>query len=211
VVLDTVYWGRNFGLMVFKEANKDKVLYWQYVKYETIALYLEGLRNLESQYEVKAIVCDGRLLRTLSIPTQMCQFHQMAIITRYLTRNPKLAASIELQSIVKDLPKIRKKIFKRKLSRWHKKWESFLCEKTLNEETGRWRYTHRRLRSAFRSLERNIEYLFTYQEYPELKIPNTTNEIEGLFTFLKTKMRIHSGMNYLHRKKLLNYLLSKKS
>ncbi|MEZ4907962.1 MAG: hypothetical protein R2771_10085 [Saprospiraceae bacterium] len=34
------------------------------------------------------------------IPVQMCQFHQSAIIRRYLTRRPKLEASCELMEIM---------------------------------------------------------------------------------------------------------------
>jgi hypothetical protein len=36
VMMDTTYFGRNFGVMVFK-STEGYNLYWQYVKYETIA------------------------------------------------------------------------------------------------------------------------------------------------------------------------------
>ena len=48
---------------------------------------------------IQAIIGDGRkgLLQLFDgIPIQMCQFHQQQILTRYLTRKPKVPAVIEL-------------------------------------------------------------------------------------------------------------------
>jgi len=42
--------------------------------------------------DIKAIICDGRqgLFGLFGdIPMQMCQFHQIQIVQRYLTRKPK--------------------------------------------------------------------------------------------------------------------------
>ena len=36
IQLDTTYWGRNFGLMVIKDALRNKILWRKYVRYETI-------------------------------------------------------------------------------------------------------------------------------------------------------------------------------
>ena len=41
------------------------------------------------------------------MPIQMCHFHMQAIITRMLTKNPRLEASIRLKKIVLHLDKIR--------------------------------------------------------------------------------------------------------
>ena len=46
--MDTTYWGRNFGVMLFKDAlTKDNLLKY-YVKNETNALYLLGIKELQS-------------------------------------------------------------------------------------------------------------------------------------------------------------------
>ena len=48
-------------------------------------------------YKVVAIVSDGRkgLIQSFGlIPVQMCQFHQVDAIRRYITKNPKLPPSI---------------------------------------------------------------------------------------------------------------------
>ncbi|MCD6337108.1 MAG: hypothetical protein J7M01_02610, partial [Candidatus Marinimicrobia bacterium] len=51
-----------------------------------------------------------------------------------------------------------------------------------------------RLRSAYRSLRANTPYLFTCQNYPELKIPDTTNSLDGSFTNLESKLSNHQGI-----------------
>ena len=79
---------------------------------------------------------------------QMCQFHQVAIITRYITCSPKLQAGIELKSLMRKLTKSSRSDFNDLLNKWYNKWKEFLSEKTYDEETGKWHYTHGRLRSA---------------------------------------------------------------
>ena len=39
-------------------------------------------------------------------------------------------------------------------------------------------------------LTTNLPYLFTYQKYPELAIPNTTNALDGTFAHLKELVNI---------------------
>ena len=61
-------------------------------------------------------------------------------------------------------------------------------------------YTHKTLRSAFLSLKRNMPWLWTYYDYPELEIPNTNNGIESLNADLKTKLNLHKGISTERRK-----------
>jgi len=75
----------------------------------------------------------------------MCQFHQIAIVTRYLTAKPKLEAGRELRNLVLTLPQTEEDIFDFELSAWLEKWQSFMNEKSYNSETGRKFFTHKRL------------------------------------------------------------------
>ena len=54
-------------------------------------------------------------------------------------------------------------------------------EKSLNETTGKEYFKHRKLVAAYKSLRRNLPYLFTYKNYPELDMPNTTNSLDPKF------------------------------
>jgi len=77
-------------------------------------------------------------------------------------------------------------------------------EKTQNEETKKWHYTHRKLRSAYRSLRTNLTYLFTYKNYPDLQMQNTTNSLDGgLFSPMKILLKIHRGITIEMKKKLI--------
>jgi hypothetical protein len=163
-------------------------------------------------YTLKAIVLDGRSgVRQLfsDIPVQMCHFHQKQIITRYLTNNPKLDAGIELKKLTTTLCGTHQSDFTTALDIWHDRWSSFLKERTVDLVTGRWHYTHKRLRSAYRSLRLNLPYLFTYEKYPELNIPNTTNSLDGCFAYLKELVRVHRGSRRDLKDKIIEEILRK--
>lgn len=115
VLMDTTYFGRSFGVMLFKDANTKENLLKYYVKYETNELYKKGIKELITQgFNPRTIVCDGRkgLVQLFNnIPVQLCVFHQVAIIRRYITKNPKLPASIELKELVFLLKQTDKESF----------------------------------------------------------------------------------------------------
>jgi hypothetical protein len=133
----------------------------------------------------------------------MCQFHQVAIIRRYLTKKPKMQASKELWELVLLLTKTDKESFEGGLQYWLKKWESFLNERKIDERSKK-RYVHKRLRSAFRSLKNNLPYLFTWYNNLHLNIPNTTNAIDGIFADLKNKLRNHNGLSITRKQKFID-------
>jgi hypothetical protein len=211
--MDTHYFRRNIGVMVFRDAYLKRNLLRQYVRYETIALYQQGIRYLQDKgWNILGIVCDGRrgIFQAFSrFPIQMCHSHQQAIVKRYLTSNPRLEAGVELKRIASLLTTSDKESWCYRLQQWHDKWAVFLKEKTYNPEANKWHYTHRRLRSAYKSMKSNSDYLFTYLKYPELHIPNTTNSLEACFTNLDTKLRIHSGLKMTRKIKIADYFLAK--
>ena len=208
--MDTTYFGRKFGVMFFKDSITGQILFKQYVKHETNKLYLSGLDEISRRgIKIQAIVCDGRkgLLQLFDdIPIQMCNFHQVAIIRRYLTKKPKMQASKELWEHVLLLTKTDKESFEGGLIEWHNKWEGFLNEREMDAK-GRYRYVHKKLRSAYRSLKTNLPWLFTWYDNIELKIPNTTNAIDGHFSDLKNKLRNHNGLSIERKKKFIDEFL----
>lgn len=211
VLMDTTYCGRNFGVMLFKDALSKKNLLKKYVRHETNALYIQGITELkEMGFDIKAIVCDGRkgLIQSFTdVPVQMCQFHQSAIIRRYLTKKPKLVAAQELLTLVDLMKQTDKESFEGALGIWFTKWQFFLDERITNPETGKSFYTHKRLRSASRSLRSNLPWLFTWYNHLELKIPNTTNAIDGHFADLKNKLRNHNGLSKKRKMKFIDEFL----
>lgn len=211
VLTDTTYWGRGFGVMLFKDAISGENLLKYYVKSETNSLYRQGIEELIKRgFSILAIVCDGRkgLIQSFAqIPVQMCQFHQSAIIRRYLTKKPKLQAAIELMDVLNLMKQTDKESFIGVLDTWYKKWQWFLDERTVNPISNKSTYTHKRLRSAARSLRNNLPWLFTWYDYFELNIPNTTNAIDGHFADLKNKLRNHNGLSKARKTKFIDEFL----
>ena len=214
VQLDITYWGRHFGLMVIKDALRNKILWHKYVRNETIAQYIEGISWLKSQgFKIYGAVIDG--MRGLAqalypIPVQMCQFHQILIIRRYLTQEPDLEASVQLLDLVKRITRMDKESFIGAFNEWYEKYKDVLNERVHDKRIKRNMppYMRPRLRSAYLSLRRNMPLLWTFYDHPETGLPNTNNGIEGLFSDLKGKLRVHRGINKDNRKKLLDeYIL----
>ena len=138
----------------------------------------------------------------------MCHFHMKSIITRKITRNPKLPASIELKYIVSHLGDITACKFEYILHVWHKRHELFLNEKVMDDSKRGWHYKHRNIRSSYRSLMKFLPYLFTYHKYPNLYIPTTTNHLDGgCFSPLKDLLRVHRGISISMKCKLIVYFL----
>ena len=207
-MIDTTYWGRNFGVVVFKACRTRRILWRKFVRHETLADYKEGIDWLENhRFKIECIVCDGLrgMFPMLSkYRVQMCQYHQLRIVQRYLTRKPELPASIELLSIANSLTSTDKESFIGSFQDWCERWASFLKERTIDRRTGKSYYVHKRLRSAYLSIKRNMPYLWMWYDNIGIGIPNTNNALEGMFTDLKTKLRNHAGLSRERRKKFID-------
>lgn len=210
IQLDTTYWGRNFGLMVIKDALRNKILWHKYVRNETISQYMEGISWLKSNgFRIYGAVIDG--MRGLAqalypIPVQMCQFHQILITRRYLTQEPELEASIELLSLVKNITKMDKESFVGAFNDWSEKYQNVINERIRDKRIKRHTppYMRPKLRSAYLSLRRNMTLLWTFYDRPETGLPNTNNALEGVFSDIKSKVRAHRGISKDNRRKLLD-------
>lgn len=193
---------------MFRDPENAQTLLLYFVSSETVEHYKQGIYELKQQgFVIKGVVSDGRrgvLTGFTDIPVQMCHFHQKQIVTRYLTRNPKLEAGIELKLITARLSKTDEPSMSHWLDEWYIKWEGFLKERTYRED-GSFTYTHKRLRSAYFSLVHNLPYLYTYTRNPGM--PNTTNTLEGKFSQMKSKLRVHSGLRWDRKKRVITTLL----
>ncbi len=114
--MDTTYFGRKFGVMVFKDSITGTILWKQYVQQETNQLYVQGIEKIiQKGLKIQAIICDGRkgVLQQFktSIPVQMCVFHQVAIVRRYWTINHKTEASKEFWQHTLSLKKSDRESF----------------------------------------------------------------------------------------------------
>lgn len=207
--VDTTFFG-EFGVVVFRDQKKKEDLWWEFVLEEKLNYYLQGKIVLEHLgYTIVSVTADG--LPGLpnifnGIPFQYCHFHARKTITTYLTRKPKTLAGVELVDIMKRLKSYNHETFVQTITSWKVKHQAFLLEKTVHPE-GSWSYTHRKLRSAIRSMMYMSSYLFTYQHNISLKIPTTTNTLEGHFSHIKVRCGVHRGISQTRMRKLITAIL----
>lgn len=211
-MLDTTYFN-SYGVMVFRDPRERRNLLWYFLPRETNADYLRGLEELRDRgHVIAAVVCDGKkwLCEEISrtYPVQHCQFHAMKTVTRYLTRRPELLAGQELRSLVLSLSRTTSMVFMHALKSWYNRWEAFLKEKTIDALTGRWQYTHRRIRGAYAAICHTLPYLFTYERMTTINIPKTTNTLDGTFSHLKQKIHVHRGLSIEIEQKMVSTILS---
>lgn len=209
LVADATFFGRTDGVLVLR-ANQLNV-YWRFIQSETVAQMSHAIDFLKTNgYRLKSVTLDGKRgminlfkQRYPAIPIQMCQFHQVQIIRRYTTNNPKTDCGKALKAIMACLTDCEQSVFQSLVSTLQEQYDTFLSERNDNGQ-----YKHRQLRSAFRSLNTNMPYLFTYKNHPDLNIPNTTNSCDGSFAHWKQKLKIHRGLRRHRRNKMINFLLS---
>lgn len=218
IAADMTFWGRGYGVCVFRAPAFKTNLWWKEALNETPWVYEAGLRHLrENGWIIRAVVIDGKrgvaqIFERMGIPVQYCQFHQVKTITKYLTRKPKTEAARELRALALRLKHENEESFGVLLAAWHERWGSFLAEKSDAPTTKRgWQYTHRRVRAAYRSLTTNLFRLFTYGRYPDLRIPKTTNTLDGMFSQMKNRLAVHRGLRRDRRYKLIDEILKNRN
>ena len=173
--------------------------------YEEIKEDLDNLIRLGVQIE--SITTDGHksILKAIkkSLPdviVQRCLAHIQRMCLLWLTQFPKHLAGIELRGLVLQLLKIKTEndrvYWTRQLGLWYEKHKEYLQEKTYNQETGRYWYTHKLLRRSYQTIKRALPNMFHYLNNPY--IPATTNGIEGFFSHSKNHLDLHRGLTIQH-------------
>ena len=143
--MDTTYFGHQWGIMVLYDAHSKRALTVTAIKRETNAIYTQEVAALrEKGVVIQSIICDGKsgLLGVFpDVPIQMCQFHQIKIIVRHLTRKPKSPAAQALRALSLTLTETTQAAFEAALKRWYEQYAAFLNERSVNEKTGHSHYT----------------------------------------------------------------------
>lgn len=213
-IFDATHLGEDTLLAARAPALKAN-LGWAWIENETKEVYSLLRSNIESRgFVLTAVILDGRtgIPRVFSdIPVQICQFHILQIVRRKLTLRPESEAGQDLLSLVFTIAHTDEQTFEKALMSWYMAYEDFINERTYTLGTKRWRYTHRRVRSAYLSLKRNTPFLFTYQKYPHLNIPNTTNSLDGYWSRLKNLLTAHRGKSRERIRKIATEILRKQT
>ena len=209
LVLDATYFGREYDYFCFSDGKN--IIYFTEIRTEGVKVFKECLKYLQNDlgYSFSSFVLDGKRgfinnIRKLypGRPIQMCHFHQKAIIRRYITDKPQSRCGQELKELVSQLSVAEPQQFIDKFFTLKNKYQLFLRQRNDNNN-----FRHQAIRSAFASINYHLEYLFTYKEHPNLKIPNATNDLEGKFSHLKERIRMHRRLKENRKKKAVEFLL----
>jgi hypothetical protein len=79
---------------------------------------------------------------------------------RYLTQNPRLEPNKELKEICNSIGKFRKDTIKAWLDDRLRRNKTFLNERNVANKP-----IHNRTLKAYKSINRNLKYLYTYKDY----------------------------------------------
>lgn len=206
VHIDATYWGRNWGIILAIDDATGQVLYIAFIKHETTQSYIDAVKAIVAAgYIIRGIIIDGKqelFTAFKDYPIQMCQFHMLQIVKRYLTQNPKMIAARELQAMCRGMICQAKEDFEKDYTTWKTRWEGFLNKRTTHKN-GKTYYLHRRIRTLVNSIDFYLPYLFTFQSAECIGMPNTNNKIEGTFTDLKKNLNNHSGLTKEHRQQFI--------
>lgn len=206
--MDATYF-QQFCLLCYQD-HKDG--YTQLIRFTDGEHYQEIKEDLDNLIrlgvQIESVTTDGHksILKAIkkslpSVLVQRCLVHIQRMCLLWLTRFPKHLAAIELRRLVLMLLYIKtnndRLYWIKKLIHWYEQHKNYLQEKTYNEKTGRYWYTHKLIRRSYFTIKRALPNMFHYLSNPQ--IPSSTNGIEGFFGHLKNHLDLHRGLTVKNR------------
>ena len=206
--MDATYF-EQFCLLCYQDSADG---YSQLIRFSDGEYYREIKEDLDNLIKlgvsIESITTDGHksilkaIKKTLpDVIVQRCLVHIQRMCLLWLTRFPKHEAGMELRGLVLLLLQIKTEndrlYWTKELELWHQRHKDYLQQKSYNEKTGRYWYTHKLLRRSYFTIKRALPNMFHYVSNP--KIPHTTNGIEGFFSHLKNHLDLHRGLTLGHR------------
>lgn len=213
VFVDGIYLARNVVILI--ATTQDFVIGWYLARSENSRSWGALMAKIPPP---EVVVTDGgsgfekaRKRHWPQTRVQRCVFHAFNQVKKQTTTRPKLQAGVELYGLAKELLHANTvelaTAWMQAFNDWCTRWETFLAERTLNEETGKMGWTHERLVSARNGLNTLIKrgHLFTFLD-PELTVdgplPATNNKLEGgVNAQLRDMLRKHRGLSLMRRAK----------
>lgn len=200
--VDAKYFGRWGCVVVFKE--RKNILFWELVDRESYLNYCRLFGKLaELGYDLLGMTSDwhGSLVSVFAnhfrgLPHQRCLVHTQRFCQALITKRPETEAGERLLEIVRQLNRVKthndKDIWLKWFGRWEGRYQPFINQRTYQDSSRHWWFTHKNLRRAYRTLKLSLDNLFLYLDHSGLD--KDTNGLEAEFTHLKHKLNSHRGM-----------------
>lgn len=217
LIFDGVYLsGRSNAVLIAR--TMQNVQSWHFAERESFEAWDVFLKQLSPP---TVVVIDGQkgllqavLRRFPQTRIQRCLVHVERFVRMCLSRNPKTEAGRQLWALVRSLWNIQSRLeaepWTQQLTSWEAQYAGFLMERSRSAETGRWWYTHRKLRAARSHLKKSLPHLFAFTEVSG--VPRTTNHVEGgVNARLKELVRRHRGLSPEKKRMLTAHFLALKA
>lgn len=217
LLIDATYFANEICLVVFRDDVFKQTQLYRITTGEHYEELCEDLQNIiDLGIKIGGITCDGdksllKAIRTTcpKVPVQRCLVHIQRMCKIWLSLHPKTRAGFELREIVCKLHfinnEIKKQLWIKEILDWYNIHQEFVNQKSYNEETGRYWYTHKLVRRSFSVIKKALPNMFIFLK--NLNIPKTTNGLESFFGHLKGNLNIHRGLTKARRKKFLQWYL----
>ena len=217
LLIDGTYFNNNLCVIIYRDNTLKFTQIYRLTDGEWFEELAEDLQNLlDLGVQIESITCDGHrsLLKAIKVvcPTihlQRCLINIQRMCRIWLSNKPKNEAGIELRRIVSTLHKIetfnQRDYWLVTLVQWHQKHKDYINQKSYNELTGRYWYTHKMVRRSFIVIKNALPNMFEYLQND--KIPKSTNGLESFFGHLKNHLNVHRGLSNQHKKQFIQWYL----
>lgn len=217
LLIDGTYFTNKVCLLLYRDHNIKMTILYRLTNQEALRDLKEDLRAIKDVgIDVESVTCDGRsnIIRAVrevypKAIIQRCIAHIIREVCTWLTQKPKSAAARELRGLVCLLSDIdtneEAQLWIRDFIDWHTEYEEYINEKSVDEESGKWWYTHKMLHRSTSHVKRAIPNMFNYTIYHN--VPKTTNSLESFFGHLKDHLRLHRGLSDEHFKDFVKWYL----
>ena len=217
LMIDGTYFANKICLLLYRDYNIKMTILYRLTDREALRDLKEDLRAIKNVgIEIESVTCDGaaniiKAVREVCPEAiiQRCTFHIVNEICTWLTKKPKSDAARELRHLAVILSQVNThyeaQCWIREFIDWENKYHDYITEKSIDEVTGRWWYTHKMLHRSSTHIKRAIPFMFNYTRYSG--IPKTSNSIESFFGHLKDHLRLHRGLSNEHFKEFVKWYL----
>lgn len=217
LLIDATYFKNKLCLVLYRDSTIKFTQLYRFTNGEWYEEIKEDLENLiELGVQVESITCDGHkaILKAVNkacadIILQRCIVHIQRQCRIWLSSKPKTEPGKQLRSIISKVHLIENTLERDywivSFYRWHQEHKSYINQKTINPETGRYWYTHKMVRRSFVLIKKALPNMFYFLD--NNRIPKSTNGIESFFGHLKGHLNIHRGLSKQHRKGFIKWYL----
>lgn len=217
LLIDGTFFTNKVCLLLYRDHNIKMTILYRLTEREALRDLKEDLQAIKNiGIEIESVTCDGQanIIRAVrevcpEAIIQRCTFHIANDICLWLTQKPKSDAARELRELACLLGKVESheeaQLWMRAFIDWYAKHKEYINEKSVDEKSGKWWYSHKMLHRSTSHIMRAIPNMFNYTRYPN--VPKTSNSIESFFGHLKDHLRLHRGLSNAHFKNFIKWYL----